>query len=362
LKILVVTTDIDHVEPYQFTGMLARGAEVRVICAHDAINLSLFKQNHVTVDKIHYHGWRSRENIGQIEKQVQQFKPDIVHVLRKKALLNTIPALKNSSAPLLAYRGIVGNLSFLDPKSLLSFLHPRVDKLVCVAEAVRQHFLRMGWGPVYLQHEKVVTIHKGHPVEHYEHVEPANLSEYGVPEDLKVISFCGSMRPRKGGATLINAFSNLRTENTALLLVGDVRDPLAQAALDKSPRRDRIFQTGRVSQNEALSIARSIDVTTMPSTKREGLPRALIEAMIQGVPAVVTDVGGSPELIEEGRSGMVVPPHDVEAFRQALDHVLEDQNLVSMGEAARARVRDKFDVKETVQRNWDVYTELLTES
>lgn len=358
MKILVVSTDIDHVEPYQFVGVLPMGAEVCVACAHDADNLSLFEQHGIPVHKIVYKGWRSKQNIAQIAQLVEEFAPDIVHVLRKKALLNTIPALKNSAAGLLAYRGIVGNLSFLDPKSMLSFLHPRVDRLVCVAEAVRQHFLAMGLGPVYLQRHKVITIHKGHPVERYDSVQPADLGDYGIPPGLKVISFCGSMRPRKGGATLINAFSHLHNRDTALLLVGDIRDPLAQTALDNSPRRDRIFLAGRVPQEEALSIAKSIDVTTMPSTKREGLPRALIEAMIQGAPAVVTEVGGSPELVKEGVSGMIVPPHDVEQFRLALDHVLDDANLQRMGAAARALISRNFNVELTIAKNWATYLEL----
>lgn len=360
MKVLVVTTDIDHVEPYQFVGILPKGAEVCLACAHDADNLSLFERHGIPIHKVKYKGWRSKQNIAQIAAIVREFEPDIVHVLRKKALLNTIPALKNSTAGLLAYRGIVGNLSFIDPKSLLSFLHPRVDRLLCVAEAVRQHFLAMGLGPIYLLPKKVITIHKGHPVDRYDSVEPADLSSYGIPNGLKVISFCGSMRPRKGGATLINAFSNLHNPDTALLLVGDIRDPLAQTALDNSPRRARIFLTGRVSQEEALSIAKSIDVTTMPSTKREGLPRALIEAMIQGSPAVVTDVGGSPELVEDEVSGMIVPPHDVEQFRIALDHVLDNDNLEKMGAAAREQMRRDFNVEQTIEKNWAVYKELVS--
>ncbi len=359
MKILLVTTDIDHIEPYQYLGAQQRGAEVKVVCADDCINLELFLENNIPVEKLYFSGWRSRDNINSIRKAINDFEPDIVHVLRKKALLNTIPALGDSDAKLVVYRGIVGNLSFFDPISLLSFLNPRVDTIVCVAEAIRQHFLGMGFGPMKLNPDKLVTIHKGHNVERYADVEKVDLGKYGVPAGHKVIGFCGSMRPRKGVDRLVQAFNQLSDPNTALLLVGDLNNDVVQKAIDNSPRRDKIITVAKVSQADALSIAGSIDVATMPSIKREGLPRALIESMAQGVPAVVTNIGGSPELVEHERSGFVVPPDDVAALHSALEKILDDDTLTSMGIAAAKRISKHFHVNTTIESNWNLYTRLV---
>lgn len=359
MKILLVTTDIDHIEPYQYVGAKQRGADVRVLCADDAINLDVFYENDVPVETLHFQGWRSRSNINSIRKVIDNYRPDIVHVLRKKALLNTIPALRGSDAKLVVYRGIVGNLSFFDPVSLLSFLNPRVDTIVCVAEAIRQHFLKMGFGPLRLKPEKIVTIHKGHVVERYAKVAKIDLTQYGVPEGHKVIGFCGSMRPRKGIDRLISAFNGLTDSTTALLLVGDLNNDVVKKAIADSPRRDKIITVEKVPQAEALSIAGSIDVATMPSIKREGLPRALIESMAQGVPAVVTDVGGSPELVEHQRSGFVVPPDDVAALQSALERILDDQTLAAMGLAAAQRIEQHFHVNSTIESNWKLYSRLV---
>lgn len=362
MKLMLVTTDIDHIEPYQYLGAKDKGADVTVLCADNCINLELFAENNIPVQKIAFKGKRNKSNIDTIRHAIDKFQPDIVHVLRKQALLSTIPALKNSSAKLIAYRGIVGNLSFFDPFSLLSFLHPRIDRIVCVAEAIRAHFLKMGFGPIRLSPKKVITIHKGHVTERYNNVPGIDLLQYGIPAEHQVIGFCGAMRPRKGIDVLVKAFSEMRREKVALLLVGDLRDEKAKQAIAASSKRALIFTTGKVEQQAALSINGAIDVATMPSTKREGLPRALIEAMGQGTPAVVTRVGGSPELVEHGISGYVVPPGDVAAFSSALDKVLDEQNCHQMGEMAQKRIQSHFDVSDTVEHNWALYEELLNEN
>ncbi|MEM8497761.1 MAG: glycosyltransferase family 4 protein [Pseudomonadota bacterium] len=362
MKLMVVTTDIDHVEPYQFLGAKQKGAEVTVLCASNCTNLELFSGNDIPVQKVAFKGKRNRGNIDTIRQAIDSFEPDIVHVLRKQALLSTIPAMSNSEAKLIAYRGIVGNLSFFDPFSLLSFLHPRIDRIVCVAEAIRAHFLKMGFGPVRLSPRKVITIHKGHVTEKYNAVPDIDLKQYGIPADYQVIGFCGAMRPRKGIDILVRAFSEMRREKVALLLVGDLRDKKAKQAIAASKKRGLIFTIGKVEQHAALSINGAIDVTTMPSIKREGLPRALIEAMGQGTPAVVTRVGGSPELVEHGNCGFVVPPGDIAAFATALDELLDEQTCSRMGEQAQKRIHNHFDVTATIERNWALYQELLSEN
>ncbi len=362
MRILLVTTDIDHIEPLQFIGAQDKGATVEVICSPRCINLELFEQAAIPVHKMHIHGWRNRAVVGQLKQHIERFQPDIVHVLRKPALLHIIPALRGSKAKLIAYRGIVGNLSFLDPKSLLSFLHPRVDCIVCVADAIRQHFLRMGFGPLRLDPSKLVTIYKGHSLARYQEVARIDVSQFGVPIGPAIIGFCGAMRPRKGVDILVEAFGLMQNRSSVLLLVGDITAPRITKAIRNSPRQDAIFCAGRVSQADALALNGRFDVTTMPSLKREGLPRALIEAMAQGTPAVVSNVGGSPELVEHGVSGLVVPPGDAPALAQALDRILEKHTLQTMGEAARQRIASQFNVRTTVEQNWALYQRLLSHS
>lgn len=363
MKVLLISTDIDHIEPHQYLGLKQKGADILAIMGQTAVNTDVLESAGIPIFRASFAKRRDEQTMALIREKIDAFNPDIIHVLRKKALSNTIPAMKGSKAKLVTYRGIVGNLSFLDPISWMTFLNPRVDRIICVAEAIRQHFLKMGWGPFKIPPEKLVTIHKGHKIERYEHIEKIDLSQFGIPNGARVIGCTASMRPRKGVDILVNAFSNMVSDNAHLLLVGEVKDKRIDKAIQNSPAKTRIHVLGQVPQAVALSIAGSVDVITMPSTKREGLPRALIEAMAQGTPAVVTNVGGSPELVINGKTGWVVPPHNVQAMTQALDKMLENPNVLSdMGEASKTHMNTHFHVNQTIEKTWALYQDVLNRS
>ena len=94
------------------------------------------------------------------------------------------------------------------------------------------------------------------------------------------------------------------------------------------------------------------DVAVLPSLRREGLPRGIIEAMIGGAVPIVTDSGGSPELVEHGRSGFVVPPGQAGPIRDREMHR-------RMSDAARERIRNDFRVEDTAKKTIALYHELL---
>ena len=100
----------------------------------------------------------------------------------------------------------------------------------------------------------------------------------------------------------------------------------------------------------------------MPSTKREGLARAIIEAMVYRVPPVVTNAGGSPELVVDGESGFVVPPRDAAAIAEAIAKLHGDADLRQrMGDAARERIATDFRNEDTVTKTIALYRELVPE-
>jgi glycosyltransferase involved in cell wall biosynthesis len=101
------------------------------------------------------------------------------------------------------------------------------------------------------------------------------------------------------------------------------------------------------------------DVFVMPSLE-EGFPIAALDAMAAGLPVVATSVGGVPELIEDGKTGWLVPPRDAEALAGQLRLLLGNpEQRLRMGAAAYARVRDHFSVAQMTQNFADLYDELL---
>lgn len=93
-------------------------------------------------------------------------------------------------------------------------------------------------------------------------------------------------------------------------------------------------------------------LAVFPSVYREGLPRFLLEAQAAGKPVVAYDVRGSRDAIENGRTGLLVPPADVDAFCQAAQRLLADEDLRRrLGEAGRRWVRGKFSLIASVRRS-----------
>lgn len=282
---------------------------------------------------------------------------DIVHTFNNKATSNVLIAARRLPVRVVAYRGIVGAVGFLDPFSWLRYLNPRIDRIVCVAEAVRRHFLSMRPRFLAMPPERPVTIYKGHDLAWYDD-PPADLAREGIPGDAFVISCIANYRPRKGVEVLVEALERLPPDVPAwLLLVGRMDAPALDRRIAASPARARIRRTG--FRDDAPALAAASHVFCLASLRREGLARALIEAMAYGVPPIVTDSGGSPELVVDGECGIVVPVHDSDAIAAAILRLYRDPELRRrLGEAARTRIATHFRHEDTVARTLALYRSL----
>jgi glycosyltransferase involved in cell wall biosynthesis len=238
----------------------------------------------------------------------------------------------------------------------MRYLNPRIDRIVCVADAIRRHFLAMKPAFLRMPAERPVTIHKGHKLEWYT-ATPADLAGYGIPASACVVGCTANYRPRKGIDFLVDAIEML-PDDVHLLLIGHMNAAKLTQRIERSPAKDRIHRVGFVSNAPELSAA--CDIFCMPSTKREGLARAIIEAMAYRVPPVVTNSGGSPELVVNGECGYVVPPKDAGALAEAIGKLHRDPELRRrFGRAARERIGTTFRNEDTVRKTIALYEELV---
>ena len=123
--------------------------------------------------------------------------------------------------------------------------------------------------------------------------------------------------------------------------------------------KDRVHLAGFRKNAPAWTAA--CDVFCLPSTKREGLARAIIEAMAYSVAPVVTDCGGSPELVVDGECGYVVPIRDAAALAEAFETLYRDSELRQrFGAAARERIATHFRNEDTVAKTIALYEELVS--
>jgi glycosyltransferase involved in cell wall biosynthesis len=132
---------------------------------------------------------------------------------------------------------------------------------------------------------------------------------------------------------------------------GDLRRQVADAGLD-----DRVVLEGNRTTDEVAALLQRADVLVTPSVptrqgKREGIPVVLMEAMSTALPVVASDLSGIPELVEDGRSGLLVPPGDAGGLARALRRLAEDPALAArLGRAGRAQVEGGFDVHQSARR------------
>lgn len=358
IKALCITEDPDRPTTATFVGLKNAGVDITVICPAGERRAWL-EQNGVRVLDVPLRKQLDREAVRRLRAELEQGRYDILHLFSNKALQNGLAASRGLSVKIVAYRGIVGNVSFFSPVSWLRFLNPRIDRIVCVAEAVRNFFLEMRPKFLRLPPERLVTIYKGHSLDWYR-AAPADLTTIGIPPEAFTIACVANYRPRKGIEVLVDAFAELPPQSHLLLIGGGMDAPRLTRRIAASAAAARIHVLGYRSDAPALTAACSVFV--LPSTKREGLARSLIEAMAYGVAPVVTDCGGSPELVVHGVSGIVVPVGDAAALAGAIRALHDDAGLrARLGAAARERIGRDFRIEDTIAKTLALYRTLAAE-
>lgn len=361
IRVLCVNHDLAQSSDRPTGAMLVdlhrAGVAVTVVCAAGHPHHAMLGRAGIPTIDIRIRKNIDRAAIRALREELVRGDYDIVHVFNNKATSNVLFAARDLPVKIVAYRGIVGAVGFLDPWSWMRYLNPRIDRIICVAEAVRRHFLTMRPKFLRMPPERPVTIHKGHDLTWYTD-PPADLVAEGVPAGAFVVCCVANYRPRKGVEVLVEALERLPPEVPArLLLVGRMDTEALTRRIDASPARDRVHRLG--FRADAPSLAAASDAFCLPSLRREGLSRALIEAMAYRVAPIVTDSGGSPELVVDGECGIVVPANDARALAAAIARLHRDPALRRrLGGAARARIGSSFRHEDTVAKTLALYESL----
>jgi len=357
IKVLCITSQCDRPESETFVGLHNEGIDLEVIAHPDGINNPVISEGGVPIC---LHDIRKRidlKSIRLIRDKLRENRYDILHCFNNKALSNALIAAIGIPVKIIAYRGIVGNVSFFDPKSWLTYLNPRVNKVICVADAIRQFFIKMNFLGFKLNENKFITIHKGHKVAWYQNPYE-NLTKFNIPEESFTVGCIANIRPRKGIQFLIESAKFLPSDIPIhFLLIGNMESSKLLKQISDSPLSTQFHLTG--FRKDAAEIVGGCDVSVLPALKREGLPKVVIESMAYGVPAIVTDSGGSPELIEQNKSGIIIPPGDAKAIANGIMSLYNDRDKCrKMGEEAIKRIENDFNNQKTVEKTLKVYRDL----
>jgi glycosyltransferase involved in cell wall biosynthesis len=215
----------------------------------------------------------------------------------------------------------------------------RAAAVVSNSEYYRSLYERLG-----LDSKKIRVIRSG--------VQPAAAvsgsgvrQEFGIRDHEVLTTVVARLVARKGHEDLLRAAAGFK-----LLFVGD------------GPHRRHLEDRGAIlagPRRDIPEILAASDIVALPSRFGEGCPNALLEAMAAGKPVIATRSGGTPELVLDGRSGLLVPPEDVGALQAALERLAADPALRRMlGEGGRARAAAEFGVGRLVAAYEALYSEL----
>jgi len=293
----------------------------------------------------------------RIRRAIRAWDSDVVHAhLGYSAILGPVAAR-------LAGRGSVATLHHV-PEDLV--LRDRVKELLSVSlagscglllfvsDAARREFARR-----YAERASWRTVHNGVDLRRFRPgpVEPPEA--WPVPAGSPVVSIVAALRRPKGHDVAIRAWPQVlaAVPTARLLLVGDGVERSALAAmvadLDLS---DHVVFAG--TRHDVPAVLRASTLVALPSLT-EALPTSLIEAGATGRAVVATDVGGVPEVVQGGRTGLLVQPGDVDGFAAATITLLTDTaRREQMGRAARRFVEERFGVEEWAARLRALYDEV----
>jgi glycosyltransferase involved in cell wall biosynthesis len=182
------------------------------------------------------------------------------------------------------------------------------------------------------------------------------LSKFGIPNDARVIGFVGAMDHAhrfKGIEQLLETVRNLPKDVHLLLVSDGNRRRIYVAKAQDLGIANRCHFVGRLSNEDLLDAYRTMDVFAFPSTSgAEAFGLVAAEAAACGIPAVASYLPGVRTVVKDLETGLLVPPKDVAALRDALEKLLEDKELrKKYGKAAREYASERFD--------WDVHVDTL---
>ncbi|MCC5794991.1 MAG: glycosyltransferase family 4 protein [Chromatiales bacterium] len=334
-----------------FIGLARAGVSMTVMTQADSVYAGRMAQAGIRIIDFAPQKKLSLAAVRFIRRHLKHERCDILHLFNNRAIANGLLAATGLPVRVVTYRGQTGNVNRLNPLARLTHLSPRIDRIVCVAEAVRRDLVANGVPP-----DRAVTIYKGHDLAWYE-APPADLAEFGIAEGACVIGLVANARPRKGIPVLLEAARQLPAEAPCeILLVGSGMERYAGLTADL-PAQVRVHMPG--FRRDADRLIAACQVAVLPALRREGLPKSVIEAMVHGIVPVVSDTGGNVELVENEVSGLVVPSGDAAALAAALARLIADPALrARLGAAARTRIATQFSLAQTVARTLAVYREL----
>lgn len=247
--------------------------------------------------------------IARLRKLIREFQPDIVHCFLPRPLSQTVLATigLRRKPKIVSFYGITRVPTWRDPSDWITYLCPKVAMHSCESNAVKNALMQ-----ARVKESKCEVIYNC--VEKVSHSlsKEQLLAKHDFPSDSFVVGTVASVRPVKGIDVMLRALLECaHIPNWVSIIAGPLQDPVVAKLAEHPQLKDRIRWLGFTPN--AATLIKGMDLFVMPSRK-EGLCRALIEAMGQGVCPIISDAGGMKEIVRDGVDGVVFPSEDYKSL------------------------------------------------
>ena len=292
----------------------------------------------------------------RLSRVVRRLTPDVIHAHDPHAVAMASTALSiislSPKPPLVASRRLA---SHMPRNSFSRWKHSQIDCFVANSFVIRDRLVAQG-----IPRSKIAIVNEGMDVERIVRMQAANVhAAFYLPTHAPVVGSVAALVPQKGHHHLIDAAALVVREvpDARFVIVGDgeLREALEKHIRDKHLER-HVFLAG--FRTDVLELTKGFDLFAVGSVA-EGTGVALLDAMAASKAAVATSTGAIPEMVVDGETGFLVPPHDHAAMAERLVVLLKDPQLrARMGEAALQRARERFTVERMVEETATVYERL----
>ena len=304
--------------------------------------------------------WRDVWALARLRKVLKRGRFHLVHTHLFRADVFGPPLARMAGVPAVVTSVHNTERFFKNPavRLALRLANRHVDRVVAISQAVKASLV----DDVGLPEDRIQVIHYGIAMDR--EGQPSRVAirdRLGVPQDALVIGTVGRLSRQKGHRYLLEAFPRVlgRWPDARLLIVGHDDErlrPELQALAQRLGIGERVLLPGYMEGAEAME---AMDLFALPSLW-EGFGLVMLEAMRAGLPVVASRVGSLPEIVEEGETGLLVPPADSEGLASAVLRVLDTpERGRALGARGRERARRHFSLDGMVCETVGLYDTLL---
>jgi glycosyltransferase involved in cell wall biosynthesis len=340
-------------------GMIGRGHEIEIWAAPDSTILPEAARRSIPLRTLPI-GRRRLAGLFALRRALAAVRPDVVntHSSTDTWLVALARLTLPTAPPIVRTRHISAPVS-TDFATRWLYTHA-TRHIVTTGEQLRQTLIRdNGFSAAC-----ITSVPTGIDTERFRPADRVQARRtLGLDPDARIIGIVATLRSWKGHLYLIDAFARIAAEDPRLRLVivgdGPMRDPIRQKVAELGLAARSVL-AGR--QDAVETWLQAMDVFCLPSYANEGVPQALLQAMLTALPVVTTPVGSITEAVTDGVTALIVPPKNVDALAAALRRLLGDAEFARhLGEVACEQAASRFGIETMLDRMERVFRAVANE-